>query len=359
MRYSSALIATTAALAFAACSTAPSNPIYQQTTTYKGSTPLQQQAAIQTASANNSLSSTGQVAGRSMVHQAGYQTVSYADSPTAEQPAARITYQNAPQYSAPQYSASQYADNTAQAQQYQSGYTRVNPECLAREKDRKIIGAVAGGAIGGFAGNKIAGDKKTLGTVAGAALGGAAGYGIADKSIACDPEFVPVASTTQTTPYIAQPYQEQTYQGQTASTQVYDSHTYQASSTRAHTTPAISETTQSYGAAGTPGYYAVNGMNPAQNSAQQTIAQPVYTAPQPAQISASAAQPISGYGASQISGQNLGLTRHVLQPGDTVYSLSRKSCSTVADFQALNNIDSSYYIRAGDEILLPSGNCTP
>ena len=278
MRVTSTLFVTGLALAITGCSTTTNNPNYQHSTLYKGSTPSE--AAVQ---------------------QASYQT----------QTAAPITY-------APQ----------------QASYTQVNQECLSRESDRKIIGALAGGAVGALAGRSIAGDKKTLGTVAGAAIGGAAGYGIADKTIDCDPISVP-ATQAQQTAVITPAYQP--------APSVYTPAPTITTQRTAATSAGIQENTGSLGEQGTPGYYAVNG---APDYAQAPHPVRVY-APQPA--------PIADSNFSSASTTNI---RHKLVTGDTVYSLARTFCVSVAEFKQLNNIDDQYYIRVGDEILVPAGRCT-
>ena len=48
---------------------------------------------------------------------------------------------------------------------------------------------------------------------------------------------------------------------------------------------------------------------------------------------------------------------HIVQEGDTVYSLSRKLCVGISDVQSLNGLDASYGIKIGDTIQLPNSNC--
>jgi LysM repeat protein len=219
----------------------------------------------------------------------------------------------------------------------QATYTQVNQECLSKESNRKIIGTVAGGAVGAIAGNKLAGDNKTLGTVAGAAIGGAAGYGIADKTINCDPVSIP-APQSQQTAIIAPAYQP-------APTTVYATTTPVPVSPYSSTaaTPAIEENTASLGDAGTPGYYAVKS---AQDYTIEATPVQVYEAPQPVAHTTS------------ITTQSTGTISHTLVAGDTVYSLARSSCVSVNEFKQINNIDDNYYIRAGDQILIPASRCT-
>jgi len=310
MRLTSLLLISGATLSLVACSSTPDhNPIVAQTTKYKSSTPYTQSVQAPT---------------QSYVTQAGYQTTTYQT-----QPAAPVSYQ--PQtvsYAAP------------------ASYTQVHQECLSKESNRKIIGTVAGGAIGAFAGNKLAGDNETLGTVAGAAIGGVAGYGIADKTINCDPVSIP-APQTQQTAVIAPAYQPAPQPATTtyAATTAVPAPTYQT----APTAPAIVENTASLGDAGTPGYYAIHGTTAASTGAT-TIAQPVSA---PSYSTTSQAVSYS----STLAGSSTGSTIHTLVAGDTVYSLARSACVPIAEFKQLNSIDDNYYIRAGDTIKMPASRC--
>jgi LysM repeat protein len=299
MRFSTSVLITGFTLVAIGCSTTNQNPIYQQTTKYKGSVPVSQSA-------------------QATIQQAGYQTQTQAPVPITYAPA-QTQYQN------------------------QASYTQVNQECLSKETDRKIIGTVAGGAIGALAGRKLAGDSKTLGTVAGAAIGGAAGYGIADKTIRCDPITVPATQMQQSatiTP-VYQPTTQPTTQSTTAATYTAAPETTTYQSLRSET--AIQETVEAPGTEGTPGYYAVNGTAD------------YVSAPEPVRIYA-APQPIAS--APTMASTSRGNTRHTLVDGDTVYSLARGACVSVSEFKQLNNIDDQYYIRAGDQILLPASRCT-
>ncbi|MBL4853664.1 MAG: LysM peptidoglycan-binding domain-containing protein [Robiginitomaculum sp.] len=119
-------------------------------------------------------------------------------------------------------------------------------------------------------------------------------------------------------------------------------------------TSAIQETTQSLGDAGTPGYYAVNGGTPAPQTTEPQYAQIQPTRPQaphPAPVSTQTAYTAP----AQIPPS--GTIRHRVIPGDTLYSLARSTCSSVAEIQNLNSINQDFYIRADDDILVPSGRC--
>ncbi len=212
-------------------------------------------------------------------------------------------------------------------------------DCISKQSNRKIMGTAAGGVVGGLLGRKIGGDNKTLGTVAGAALGGAAGYGIADKTIHCDRVSPPAV--------VRQPAQVYQTFPQTAPQAVsYDAPTPPAQ--------AIQETTQSPGDAGTPGYYAVNGGAPAPETTRPQFAQIQPNSPQ-----ASSPAPVSTQTNFNAPPQILppGTSRHRVIAGDTLYSLARTTCSSVAEIQRLNAINQDFYIRADDDIIVPSGRC--
>ncbi len=114
----------------------------------------------------------------------------------------------------------------------------------------------------------------------------------------------------------------------------------------------LQENTTSLGDNGTPGYYAVNGTPPP----VQTV-EPQFTQIQPNQPQQFQPAPIpvpSGFTALP---KLVGTIRHTVIPGDTLYSLARTTCSSVAEIQSMNAINAEFYIRAGDDILLPSGRC--
>jgi len=217
----------------------------------------------------------------------------------------------------------------------QAGYDQNYQECISKESNRKIIGTAAGGVVGGLVGRKVAGDNKTLGTVAGAAIGGAAGYGIADKTVNCDP----VAPTVvrQTAP---------TYQA------VPQAVTYEAP--RAE--QGLTENTASLGENGTPGYYAVNGIE-APTQAPELTTEPQFAQIQTLQPQQIQPEPIPVPTTFTAIPQSAGTIRHTVVPGDTLYSLARTTCSSVTEIQNLNTINAEFYIRAGEDILLPSGRC--
>lgn len=301
MRFSSGLFFTVSALVLASCSTTQSNPIYQQSTKYKSSNPT-------------------------VIRQASVQT----------QTAVPVRY---------------VTETSAPYQTQAAHYTQVNQECLSKEANRKVIGTVAGGAIGAFAGRKLAGDNKTLGTIAGAAIGGVAGYGVADKTIACSPTQIPVGGVAQTAT-ITPAYQAEEQN-------IYAASTTQPIYVGPSQSSGIEENVESLGDEGTPGFYAMQGTSgfetPAEtvNLAEISTEQPAYqdfTQLQPQTITPKIAI---------TSPASLTARTHRVIPGDTVYSLARNSCVSVAELKRLNNINDAFYIRVGEDITIPSKSCTP
>lgn len=306
MRLATSISALAFACTLTACASAPQNPIYQQTTKYKASSPYDQN-----------------------VQQANYQT----------QSAAPITYaraQTAPQTYAPQ----------------SAGYTRVNSECLSKESNRKLIGAAAGGVVGGLAGRKLGGDNKTLGTVAGAAIGGAAGYGIADKTINCDPINVPAAQSAVITPAYQPTYEPAPALTQAAVTTPHAPVDTQPTGPQG---PGIQETVDAPGDEGTPGYYAVNGLTPpAPEQAAPIQAAQIQTAPPAAQIVEVA---VPSPAPTEPPAHMSGTARHTIIKGDTVYSLARNSCVSLGELKQINGINDEFYIRVGQDVTIPTGRC--
>jgi len=304
-------------VALAACATQQENPNYKYSSKYRGgatSTVTQAGSVIQTAPVS-------------------YETVSYQAAQTPS-------------------------------------YTQAHHECLRKEQNRELLGAGLGGTIGAIAGKELIGGTK--GTVIGAGLGGAAGYGIGDKLVNCDPQPTPVQQ------YSAQP--QQSYAVAPATAPVQQVYSAAPTVTASYEAPAIPEyqapvTVESYvsptdsefnsiSETGTPGYQVLQA---------QTVQ--AYEAPVVSQSihgQAIGAQPVSyDYTANTISasadtfampqetrvfaGSSYG--SHVVEQGDTVYSLSRKLCVGIADIQSINNLDASYGINIGDTLSLPASNC--
>ena len=275
----------TAALLMSACASTHENPNYEYSTRYEVAQPVQ-----------------------------------YASAPQSVQPAAPVTYQ---------------ASHQAQP----ATYTRVNHECLNKETDRQLIGTGIGAVAGGVIGNETIGGTK--GTVIGAAIGGAAGYGIADKSINCDPVSIPIA---QQSPIVAEAYSPETIEP------TYRYASIAGTETSLRTDTAIEAPTDiaSEDTFGTPGYHAVQ-------AAEIDAQTPDEINPVPPKILVSSTMSASSGNSVTIPA---GSYRHEIVEGDTVYSLSRQRCVGVHDIRALNNLDANYAIRLGDFLMLPASQCT-
>lgn len=324
-------LSAASALILAACSTTKNNPNYKHSTKYKASTP--------------------------------YSTT----------PSSRVVSAS--------YPSSQYHTVSTE-----TGYTRLDDQCLRSEKRREIVGGVAGGAIGAYAGKELIGDTK--GAIAGGALGAAAGYGIGDKSINCDPIAVPTAQPTtitsqsyQGTTQYNQPQvvQSQAVQSQYSQPQVVQSQYSQpqyVTQPQPVATPVQQQqvytapTDQAYGnTVGTPGYHA---MNAAQGAQPAPVQQPVYAQPQPQAQYVAPAQPVyiqqqpQTYVPTQVSAPQptpqavygtAGMQTHQIAEGDTVYSMSKQLCVSVDEIRSLNNLDANYTIKLGQYVQLPPGRC--
>ena len=206
-------------------------------------------------------------------------------------------------------------------------YTRVNHECLKKEKNHELLGSAIGGTIGAIAGEKLIGG--TEGVVIGAGLGGAAGYGIGDKAVNCDPQPI---STVQSAPVVSAAYVSPTDEE----------------------FRVISDT-------GTPGYQVMSSQTvEAYNTPATTSTH--FTAPQEVTYDYSANTITASAATQSLTSENRILSAqsyqsHVVGEGDTVYSLSRGLCVGVVDIQSLNGLDANYGIRIGESIKLPSSNC--
>ena len=330
-----------------ACSTTQENPHYQQNTKYKVHSP-------------NSVTTQTPVT---------YATYSGGTS-TAQTTRAYNTTTTSPSGITHVYQAS--------APTYSEKSTMVNHECLDKEGNRKLIGTGVGGAAGAFAGHELIGGTK--GTILGAVVGGAAGYGIADKTIRCDP----IPTVTEITPETT--YVEPASYATTTTAYDYDAGYqagYQAASTEVRpvtttdSAPATvlsdqtAPTDSAYGDTfGTPGYHAMQANGelgdtttasstvsiPAQQpitapsySYPQTTTQPTY--PQTAQITPQS--PTQSLNSTSIQG----ITMHKVVEGDTVYSLSRELCVGVEDIRNLNSLDGDFSIKLDDHIKLPASRC--
>jgi len=230
-----------------------------------------------------------------------------------------------------------YETVSVDAAEYQpvstASYTRVNHECLKKEKNHELLGTAIVGTIGAIAGKELVGG--TEGVALGAVIGGAAGYGLGDKAVNCDPQTVVME---QAAPIVSEAY---------------------VSPTDTEFTPLSNE--------GTPGYQVLSA---------QTVE--IFDAPAVAQpsgiaaITGTDAQPVEyDYTANTISASadtfaipsetrlmgDASYASHIVKQGDTVYSLSRQLCVGVGDIQSLNGLDASFGISIGQSLRLPASNC--
>ncbi len=307
-----ALIA--AAALMSACSTTQENPIYQQSTKYKASSPYK-------------------VATTSPAQAQTYQA-------SHIQPSAPVTYQS---------------QTVAPAQ---ATYTQVNHECLNKENNRQILGTAIGGAAGALAGNEIIGGTK--GTVIGAVAGGAAGYGIADKSINCDPIAVPVADSQ---PYVSPAYTSAAPQPTYTYASVAGTETELTAPEI--TTPEVpisgeAPTDAEYGDTfGTPGYHAIQSADNGYSIAAETETIELGTTEDaiiPVRPRFYMSDSAGGASASSEPAKTHGM-RHEIVEGDTVYSLARERCVGIEDIRYLNNLEENFAIRLGDYLTLPASQC--
>ena len=307
-------LATTALLA--SCATVQENPNYQYSTKYKGSSPY---GAQTTQSASN-------------VGTAATQSVNYVHTSAGQVQAQNASYSQTSTYSPQSYQAQSYSSQNSAGQ---ATYTQLDHRCLRQEMNRQLIGGAVGGTVGAVVGKKVIGGTK--GTVAGAVLGGAAGYGIGDKSINCDPiqVVIPQQSATVSPAY----YPTQTIQ------QPQVVHT--ASNVVSAPTDAAMPASISNGY-GTPGYQAM--LNAQANDINALAPSPVAT---PSVIDARS--DTTHYGS--YNGNTMSSSQHQIVQGDTVYSLSRRLCTSIDEIKQMNSLSADFKIKLGDTINLPASQC--
>jgi len=163
--------------------------------------------------------------------------------------------------------------------------------------------------------------------------------------VPCYPTEIPI--TTQAT--VSQPYY--------AEPEIIMANTGTAS-----TSIATAPTDSNYGGIlnGTPGYYAVHGTPDADVSApyqadSYAFTQIETTQQTPNVVSATSLPSNHLFSDSYISGDG-GMLHHIVE-GDTVYSLARKTCTSVTEIKSLNGLNADSYIRLGDNIRLPASRC--
>lgn len=139
--------------------------------------------------------------------------------------------------------------------------------------------------------------------------------------------------------------------------------------------PSVSPTDAAYGTevvTGTPGFMAMQNAQPAATYAAAAPTLPSAQIVNPAPMAA-AGTPVSyDYSRNLIAAdavttgqqypstsqivQNIG-NNYTVQPGDTVYSLSRKTCVGVTVIQSMNGLGADYGIKIGQSLTLPASAC--
>ena len=213
-----------------------------------------------------------------------------------------------------------------------------NQECLRQETNRELLGGAIGGTVGAFAGKEFIGGTK--GTVAGAALGGIAGYGIGDISTNCAVQASANRGYSNTT------YSNVAYQGGTgfAATPANYSPVSCPVGTAAQANGTCMLKDSSVSAAS---YLAgTTAPAPALISTPAMVSPRYETVPKARQVInvRALATPTPQY-STEVS-RTYGASSYQVQPGDTVYSLSRKLCVSVSDIQGSNGLNSNYGIQS-------------
>lgn len=120
--------------------------------------------------------------------------------------------------------------------------------------------------------------------------------------------------------------------------------------------PQIEENTNDIGEDGTPGYYAVNNtQNDIARESVSMVAEHTNHSPVQAHQIPHQTPVVAQISVAQTS---MNTHQHMIIPGDTIYSLARKSCVSVSVLKAANNINNDFYIRVGDKISLPVSKCS-
>lgn len=177
----------------------------------------------------------------------------------------------------------------AQAQSsYHDETYNAHQACKKNEDKRQILGGLAGAVLGGVLGSQVSGNgARSEGSAIGAVVGGAAGFGLADKTVDCDPVYPESNTATYGGSYPAQNYPSHTsggtyYGGATTVSQpVYtDQVTY--SNHPVYSQPSYGAGAVNYGTTydtGTTTYQPYT----SHNTQSYTVSSPSYTQSYPAQ----------------------------------------------------------------------------
>lgn len=237
-------------------------------------------------------------------------------------------------------------------------YKHQDKNCLKKERNRLLAGSALGGAAGAYAGKELIGGTKGL--IAGAAVGAAAGYGVGDKLVTCDPVEYAVQQPTQTyqpqaqTAVIQQPapdVETRTYMQAPSQPQIQNQTQSQAQ-VQVQPRPGTTYTQSPQPYSGQTVVYDQS----TQLQPQQTVVYSQASQPQPEQARLVRSQTVQ-HSTSGSYMMNSAVSLYNVQPGDTVYSLSRDICVVPSDIQSLNGLNSDFRINIGDTIKLPARRC--
>ncbi len=179
------------------------------------------------------------------------------------------------------------------------------------------------------------------------------------------------ASTGAYTATAPQPAYDTQHSVQQTSTQQYA--TQQATTQFPLIHHSLAPTDSSYGTrevTGTPGYMAMQAsqqanLAPALPAAQMVASAPMAAAGTPVAYDYSRNLVVADVATSgpqiadtvRVYPQSTSGMSYIVQPGDTVYSLSRRTCVGVQVIKSLNGLDANYGINIGQTLTLPTSVC--
>lgn len=339
-----------------ACATKQQNPIYKYSTQYKGSSPYTT-VASNAGTAATTTAATYQTAGQiADIQNAGSATTAYQTIETVPQTQDYVAFANSTSsptdYVVP---ASNEATRTLKKCSVTSGVetcelVQVPVSAIQATPQRTSVQSTAQSAYLTQASAVTTSGRLTQ--VDSECLQ-------AGVSVPCYPQEIPI--TTQASVH-------QPYSAQSDNIIMANSTTSTAAPTDAYYSNTVS---------GTPGYYAVNSAPTVTTASTATVyAEPEYvdvlpddsyafttlenTTSSPALINAGTVSSNSLYSDNYAGGyitQSSGGVLHTVVENDTIYSFSRKTCTSPEEIRAMNGIGSDNYIRLGDTIRLPASQC--
>lgn len=320
MLKSTGLITLFAVLSLSACATSQSNPIYQQSTVYKASQPTSQHV----------MTTTPYTPSNTDIQTASHNTTTINEIPTFQMVNVIPTVASSTQA---------VTSNAVFNNQSAPYYTRMSSACISQNQNQPMNDSF---------------------------------------DLYCEPKTVAINAAPSAHNHLVATDMNNTDRNLHAASAINSTIYSEAVATsRSSADPApqmiegIEENTQSLGATGTPGYYAKaseteDGFEALNNTAR--TAQSLYQEDEQVDQIASVSQeitlpPVQSAATVPAVNDQDGLTfaandiRYMIQPGDTVYSLARKSCVKVNALKEANEIDDNFYIRVGDVITLPKSQC--